>query len=90
MLLKIGSKCLPRLTAGGARHPGVATSENLHLERKDAHRPAITVGRIPESNLDKSALPRLICFEFCMDGYPIAGSVVKMHALSCLKIEWLF
>ena len=65
LLLKIGSRNAAYLASQAAEHVirAVATSENLHIERKDAHRLDTTVRRIPDLNPDKPALSRLTFLE---------------------------
>ncbi len=65
LLLEIGSRNAAYLASPAAEHVirAVATSEDLHIERKDAHRLDTTVRRIPDSNPDKPALSRLTLLE---------------------------
>ena len=65
LLLKIGSRNAAYLASQAAEHliRAIATSEDLHVERKDAHRLLVTVRSIPDANLDKPALARLTFLE---------------------------
>lgn len=60
-MLLAGSRNAAYLASQAAEHllRAVATSEGLHIERKDAHQLDATARRLPEQNPDRAALARL-------------------------------
>lgn len=64
-LLATGSRNAAYLTSQAAEHAlrAVATSEELHIERRDAHQLDTIVRRLPDANIDKPALAGLAYLE---------------------------
>lgn len=71
ILLSIQSRNGAYLASQAAEHlvRAVATSENLHIERKDAHQLDTVIRRLPESNADKVALGTIAFLEVYATAY---------------------
>lgn len=64
-LLSIQSRNAAYLASQAAEHlvRAITTSEDLHIERKDAHQLDTTIRRLPEANADKVALREIAFLE---------------------------
>ena len=62
----IQSRNAAYLASQAAEHlvRAVATSEDLHIERRDAHQLDTTIRRLPDTNADKPALREVAFLEF--------------------------
>ncbi len=71
MLLDSGSRNAAYLAAQAAEHliRAVATSEDLHIQRKDAHQLDSTVRRVPDVNPDRAALQSITFLEAYATAY---------------------
>ena len=70
-LLSIQSRNAAYLASQAAEHlvRAVATSEDLHIERKDAHQLDTTIRRLPDVNADKAALREIAFLEIYATTY---------------------
>lgn len=70
-LLAIQSRNGAYLASQAAEHlvRAVATSEDLHIERRDAHQLDTVIRRLPDSNADKVALERIAFLEIYATTY---------------------
>lgn len=70
-LLTIQSRNAAYLASQAAEHlvRAVATSEDLHIERRDAHQLDTTIRRLPDTNADKPALREVAFLEIYATTY---------------------